>query len=75
MFSRAEKNRIAAAVEQVIRDINHPEMDNDNIHFQLHVSGREPWSYADIKENSPDNTVGSDPNPWNEVARRIIPTD
>lgn len=51
MFSRTEKIKIATAVEKVIRSINHDEMDNDNIHFKLHVDGKESWSWADIHEN------------------------
>jgi hypothetical protein len=67
MFSRAEKQRIAKVVEEVIREIDHPEMDNENIRFLLHVQGREDWSYADIRENS---AVHGESSPWNEGDRR-----
>lgn len=70
MFSVEEKRRIAQAVEDVIREINHPEMDNDHIAFSLHVSGRESWSWADIHENSRE--VRETPNPWNEMARNML---
>ena len=74
MFSRAEKNKIAQAVEDVLRDINHPEMDlaNNPVRFFLHVEGAADWSWADIEPNRPELTVGTDPNPWNEISREIM---
>lgn len=70
MFSVAEKRHLAEVVEKAIRDLNHPEMDNDNIRFLLHVDGRESWSFADIHQNS--LPVESAPNPFNEIARQIL---
>lgn len=72
LFSRAEKQRISQAVEDVLREINHPEMDVANIRFNLHVFGAEEWSYADIHQNTPETRTGVDPNPWNEVSREIL---
>lgn len=69
MFSRAEKMKIAQAIEDVLKEINHPEMDINDIHFQLHVEGNTGWSWADIHETRKDDTRTVDPNPWNEVAR------
>ncbi len=40
MFSVAEKRHIADVVERSIRELNHPEMDNENIRFTLHASRR-----------------------------------
>ena len=69
MFSTAEKQKLSAVVESAIRELNHPEMDNENIKFKLHIDGRESWSWADIHENSKE--VGT-PNPWNEVSRKVL---
>lgn len=69
MFSYEEKRKIASAVESVIREINHPEMDNDHIEFRLVVYGKSAWSWADISENRPDQKPD---NPWNEHAREIL---
>lgn len=71
MFSGNEKRKIAQAVEDVIREIAHPEMDSAHIHFQLHIEGRESWSWADIRENSPSDPP-NDSNSWNEVSRNIL---
>lgn len=70
MFSVAEKRHIAEVVERTIRELNHPEVDNDNITFHLHVNGRESWSWADIHQNS--LPVESAPNQWNEHAREVL---
>lgn len=64
MFSTAEKQKIAKAVEDVIREIDHPEMDNKNIKFHLHIDGKESWSYANIHSNN--DAMKMAPNPWNE---------
>ena len=71
MFSRVEKNRIAAAVESVLREINHPEMGlpEHPVVFSLHVYGAEPWSWADIEPNRSDLLTGKDQNLWNERVR------
>ena len=71
VFSREEKQQIAKAVEDVIREIDHPEMDNENIRFQLHVDGKESWSYADITDNRRAGD-GANGNPWNETARAVL---
>lgn len=70
MFSVAEKQHLAKVVEDAIRELNHPEMDNDNILFHLHVAGKESWSWADIHPNS--QAPSGPANPWNEVAREVI---
>ncbi len=70
MFSIAEKRHLAQIVETAIRELNHPEMDNDNIRFSLHIDGKESWSWADIHPNS--ERVKGEPNGWNEVARYVM---
>src|SRR6266568_1123801 len=72
MFSRKEKIKIAKAIEDILREINHPEMDISHIRFQLHIFGAHPWSYANIHEVRKDDTRTEDPNPWNEQAREIL---
>lgn len=72
MFSREEKIKISKAVADVLKEINHPEMDINNIHFNLHVEGKEAWSWADIHEPKPETSKGVDPNPWNEQARELL---
>lgn len=74
MFSVAEKQKIAEAVEKVLLEIDHPEMPREKPSFHLHVDGKEAWSFADIKPNwfwkeqgSPEN-----PNGWNEIARDVM---
>lgn len=64
MFSVQQKRSIAAAVEQILRNTQHPELPKGEIKFSLHVEGAEKWSWADIQNN------GAVPNPginlWNE---------
>lgn len=67
MFSFEQKRQIAAAVEKILLDINHPEMPKEKPSFQLHVDGAESWSWADINPNwmfGEDNQPGV--NPHNE---------
>ena len=52
MFSVRQKREIAAKVQQILRDTNHPELSHDDIEFYLHVKGAESWSWADIRNNS-----------------------
>jgi hypothetical protein len=51
MFSMEQKNKIAAAIEKVLLDLNHPEMPKEKPLFLLHVDGSEPWSWDDIRPN------------------------
>jgi hypothetical protein len=64
MFSIDQKRRIADAVQQILRDTNHPELPSGEIQFHLHVDGAEPWSWADIRNNGAVPNPGI--NPWNE---------
>lgn len=72
MFSVNEKQHIATEIEKLIRELNHPEMDNDNIRFNIHIDGRESWSWADIKDNKTVKEGGISANPWNENARSVL---
>lgn len=73
MFSREEKMKIAAAVEKVLLDINHPEMPKERPSFHLHVDGKESWSWADIMPNWTYEGKVPESSEWNEKARKILP--
>ena len=51
MFSKSEKQMIANKIEEILLDLNHPEMPDEKPKFKLHVDGAEGWSWADIKPN------------------------
>jgi hypothetical protein len=51
MFSAKEKQHIASGIEKLLLDLNHPEMPTEKPKFELHVEGKEGWSWADIKPN------------------------
>ncbi len=73
MFSMEEKKKIAEAVEKLLLELDHPEMPKEKPLFKLLVSGKEGWSYADIRPNwtfNEDHKPGV--NPWNENAREIL---
>ena len=65
MFSVNQKRQIADAVQQILRETNHPELPTGEISFHLHVDGAANWSWADIKNNGAVTTPGA--NPWNEA--------
>lgn len=74
MFSMEEKKHIAAVIEKALLDLKHPEMPDKKPSFELHVDGKESWSWADIKPNWTFGP-GKQPigvNPWNEIARDIM---
>lgn len=68
MFSVRQKRDIANAVQQILRATNHPELPTGEIQFELHVSGAELWSWADIRNNGAVGRPGM--NPWNEMQDR-----
>ena len=73
MFSMAEKQRIAEAVEKVLLEIDHPEMPKEKPVFKLHVDGKEAWSYADIEPNwKYDDTNKPETSIWNEMSREFM---
>ena len=51
MFSVKEKQKLSRKIEELIRELNHPEMDNSNIRFKIHIDGMDKLSYADITDN------------------------
>jgi len=51
MFSVKQKRQISKAVQNVLRETNHPELPKGEISFSLHVDGEESWSWADIRNN------------------------
>lgn len=69
MFSVKEKQHIAKVVEDSLRALNHPEMNNDNIRFSLIIQGKAEWNYAEIHENKRTPGVV---NPWNEHSRDVL---
>lgn len=68
MFSLRQKQKIAEAIEGILRATQHPELPpKGEIEFELHVKGAESWSFADIRNNgfySKENPPQV--NPWNE---------
>jgi len=73
MFSLKEKQFIAAELEKILLSLHHPEMPTLNPSFSLHVDGKEPWSWADIKPNWTFNDANPPAvNPFNEAARDIL---
>lgn len=73
MFSQQEKQHIAAEIEKLLLSLEHPEMPKEKPMFELHVIGKENWSWAHI---TPNWTFTPDQPPtkswWNEAARRIL---
>jgi len=73
MFSTAEKQYLAAEIENLLLGLKHPEMPETKPNFHLHVDGKESWSWADIKPNWTFNDANSPgQNLWNEEARRLM---
>ena len=73
MFSVSQKHAIAVAVQEILRDTDHPELPpkGQEIQFHLHVDGAEAWSWADIQNNGtvPNPSV----NPHNEAQDPATP--
>ena len=65
MFSLKQKREIAEKVQVILRATGHPELPAGEIQFALHVSGAEPWSWADIRNNGAVKDPGV--NLWNEA--------
>jgi hypothetical protein len=66
MFSKSEKQHIAAEIEKILLNLNHPEMPKERPRFKLHVDGAESWSWADIQPNWMYEDKEPGVNPWNE---------
>lgn len=65
MFSVAQKRSISEAVQQILRNTQHPELPEGEIQFTLNVMGTKAWSYAIIENNGAVPNPGV--NPWNEM--------
>jgi len=73
MFSIEEKRKIADAIEKVLLEINHPEMPKDKPMFNIHIDGKESWSWADIYPNwMYDKEKPATTTFWNENSREIL---
>ena len=72
MFSKQEKQFIAAKVEELLLSLNHPEMPKERPSFCLKVDGIETWSWAEIEPNWTYGDKEPGVNPWNEVARDVL---
>ena len=66
MFSAKKKKHLANCIESLIIAMDHPEMDNNNVRFKIHIDGKESWSFADITDNNTAAERGIGVNPWNE---------
>jgi len=76
MFSVKEKQYISSQIEKLLLSLGHPEMPKSKPMFELHVVGKEDWSWADIKPNwifGIDNPPSI--NPFNEIARDVLPKE
>ena len=73
MFSKAEKQHIAAEVEKLLLALKHPEMPEERPLFTLSVHGKETWSWATISPNwTFDEANPPGVNPFNELARALF---
>lgn len=76
MFSMKEKQEIAKVIEEKLLSLNHPEMPKEKPLFNIHIKGKEPWSWANILPNwffTDDNPPSI--NPWNENVRKETQND
>ena len=68
MFSVKQKREIADKVQKILRETNHPELPENEIKFELNITGSSAMSWAIIRNNGnvPNPTV----NPHNELQDR-----
>ena len=59
MFSSEVKAKIASQIQKILRETNDSELPDGEIRFQLHVEGKESWSWADIVNNGAVEGVDS----------------
>lgn len=64
MFSVEQKREISNKIQMVLRKTNHPELPEGEIEFNIHIKGKESWSWADIKNNGA--VPMAEINSWNE---------
>ncbi len=72
MFSVSQKQFIAQEIERTIRSLHHPEMDDRNIRFKIHIDGRDSWSFADITDNKTATENGMSVTPFNEAMATLM---
>lgn len=65
MFSAREKQLISNGIQEVIRATAHQELPDGEIDFDIHIKGKESWSWANIKNNG--RCKNPSINPWNEM--------
>ena len=65
MFSIRQKRDIANKIQKILRETNHPELPEGEINFNIHINGKEEWSWADIRNNNAVINPGL--NPFNEM--------
>jgi len=66
MFSLEQKQKISTEVEKLLLSFNHPEMPTEKPKFNLHIYGKENWSWADIEPNWTFEDRTPSVNPFNE---------
>ena len=72
MFSIKEKQMISQKIEELLLSLDHPEMSKEKPMFELHINGKEKWSWAHIvpkwtfEDTQPVGKV------WNEVSRDVM---
>lgn len=66
MFSKRQKIEISKKVEEILLSYDHPEMPKEKPIFELHVNGKEDWSWANIKPNHLFEDTEPDINDHNE---------
>jgi len=64
MFSVNQKRYISDQIQKILRSTNHPELPENEIEFEIHIKGKEDWSWAIIKNNK--RVVNPKINPHNE---------
>jgi hypothetical protein len=71
-----QKQSIAAGIEKILLDLNHPEMPKERPFFKLLVGGTQAWSWADIAPNwTFDENHKPGINPHNERVAKLMNAD
>ena len=65
MFSLRQKREIADKIQKILKETNHSELPVGEIEFQIHIKGKEDWSWAVIRNNGA--VTNPSINPWNEA--------
>ena len=67
MFSAEQKKQISEKIEKILLDVGHPEMPLERPDFELHVVGKDSWSWAKIEPNWKFKDREPSINPHNEA--------